>query len=295
MSLDPGGTLQQRRPPGGGRYDGAAAVLATRHDKLPLIAPAFDLLGLTIEVEAVDTDSLGTFTGEVERTANQWNTAVAKARLGMQATGATIGIASEGAIGPSPSMPYVISATELIVLVDDELGIVVGETEVLFDIVVGSFDAAPGEPLDDHLRRAEFPEHGLIVMPSVGARSPIHKGIHDRDELDRAIADCAEVSTDGRARVMTDLRAHHCPSRRPIIAAAASRLAARLAACCPACATPGWGIVRANRGAPCSACGDEVDIVTGYVEGCQRCPAELALPLPGRATADPARCPSCNP
>lgn len=270
-------------------------MLATRHDKLPLIAPAFAMLGLTVEAVDVDTDSLGTFTGEIDRTMNQWDTAVAKARLAMQATGTSIGIASEGAIGPAPSMPYVVSATELVVLVDDELGIVVGETEVLFDIVVISFDAAPGEPLDDHLRRAEFPEHGLIVMPSAGTLTPIHKGIHDRDDLERSIAECAAASTDGRARVMTDLRAHHCPSRRPIIAAAAARLAMRLAASCPACSTPGWGIVRADRGAPCRECGEPVDIVTAYVEGCQRCAVELALPLPGRETADPSRCLFCNP
>ncbi len=270
-------------------------MLATRHHKLPLIAPAFARLGLTVDAVEVDTDALGTFTGEIERTMNQLDTAVAKARLGMQATGASIGIASEGAIGPAPSMPYVVSATELVVLVDDELGIVVGETEMLFDIVVISFDTAPGEPLDDRLRRADFPEHGLIAMPSSGTIAPIHKGIHDRDDLERAIAECAAASTDGRARVTTDLRAHHCPSRRPIIAAAAARLAMRLAANCPACATPGWGILRANRGAPCRACGEQVDIVAAYVEGCQRCPVELAMPLPGRETADPSRCPSCNP
>ena len=295
MPPDQGGTLQQRRPAGGGRYDGAAAVLATRHDKLPLIAPAFASLGLSIEVAEVDTDVLGTFSGEIERTASQWDTAVAKARLGMQATGATIGIASEGSIGPNPAMPYIVSAAELVVIVDDELGIVVGETEVLFDIVVISFDIAPGEPLDDYLRRAEFPEHGLIARPAVGRNGPIHKGLHDRDDLVRAIAECAGASGDGRARVSTDLRAHHCPSRRPIIAAAAARLAARLDACCPACATPGWGVVRADRGAPCAACGTPVDIVVAYIEGCQRCAVELRLPLPGRETADPSRCYSCNP
>lgn len=270
-------------------------MLATRHDKLDLVAPAFATLGLHLEVAEVDTDSLGTFTGEIERTANQWDTAVAKARLGMRASGATIGLASEGAIGPSAAMPYVVSAAELVVLVDDDLGIVVGETEVLFDIVVIAFDTAPGEPLDDYLRRAEFPEHGLIVMPSAGATAPIHKGIHHRDTLELAITECAAASSDGRAHVSTDLRAHHCPSRRPIIAAAAARLAARLAACCPACGTPGWGTIRAQRGAPCSVCGQPVDIVTAYVEGCQRCPVELALPLPGRETADPSRCLSCNP
>ena len=270
-------------------------MLATRHDKWPLIAPALAPLGLVVEVAEVDTDSLGTFTGEVERPASQWDTAVAKARLGMRATGSLLGLASEGSIGSHPAMPYIASATELVVLVDDELGIVVGETEVSFDIVVHSLTTTPGEPLDAYLQRADFPRHGLIVMPSIGRGGPIVKGLHDEADVVDAIARCAAASTDGRARVTTDLRAHHCPSRRLIIAAAAARLAARLAACCPACDTPGWGIVRAERGAPCAECGDLVDIVVARIEGCQRCPVELPMPLAGRATADPSRCPSCNP
>ena len=295
MSHDQGGTFQQRRHAGGGRYDGAAAVLATRHDKLPLVAPAFAPLGLTVEAVDVDTDSLGTFTGEIERPADQWDTAVAKARLGMATVGSRFGLASEGSIGPHPALPYISSATELVVFVDDEHGLVIGETEVSFDIVVASFDVAPGELLDRHLQRADFPGHGLIVMPSTGGGGPVVKGLHDRTALEQAIATCAAVSADGRARVTTDLRAHHCPSRRPIIAAAAARLASRLATCCPACDTPGWGVVRADRGAPCAACGDRVDIVVASVEGCQRCPVERRLPLAGRQTADPSRCPSCNP
>lgn len=270
-------------------------MLATRHDKLALVAPAFAPLGFTVDAVEVDTDSLGTFTGEVERPANQWDTAVAKARLGMAATGARFGLASEGSIGPHPALPYITSATELVVLVDDEHGLVIGETDVSFDIVVSSFDVAPGDPLDDHLQRADFPRHGLIVMAAAGRGGPIVKGLHDRSELERAIATCAAASTDGRARATTDLRAHHCPSRRPIIAAAAARLAARVASCCPACDTPGWGIVRSERGAPCAACGDLVDIVVAHVEGCQRCPVELPMPIADRSPADPSRCPSCNP
>lgn len=270
-------------------------MLTTRHDKWPLIAPALAPLGLAVQVADVDTDSLGTFTGEIERAADQWDTAVAKARMGMRVTGSLLGLASEGSIGSHPAMPYIASATELVVLVDDELGIVVGETEVSFDIVVVSFTTAPGEPLDKYLQRADFPGHGLIVMPSIGRNGPIVKGIHDEAALHAAIALCATASADGLARVTSDLRAHHCPSRRAIIAAAAARLAARLAACCPACDTPGWGIVRAERGAPCAECGDLVDIVVARIEGCQRCLVELRMPLADRATADPSRCPSCNP
>ena len=40
--------------------------MATMHDKLPLIGPAMaDALGMTVRAAKVDTDRLGTFTGDI--------------------------------------------------------------------------------------------------------------------------------------------------------------------------------------------------------------------------------------
>ena len=49
----------------------------------------------------VDTDRLGTFTGEVERPGPPRETALMKARLGQGATGLPCALASEGAFGPT--------------------------------------------------------------------------------------------------------------------------------------------------------------------------------------------------
>jgi hypothetical protein len=110
-------------------YAGVRAVLATMHGKEAAIAPVlFHRLGLVVDTApALDTDVLGTFTGEIPRVGNIREAAIAKARLGMTATGSPIGIASEGSYGPHPHIPFMAAGVELMVLVDDTRSIVVSE------------------------------------------------------------------------------------------------------------------------------------------------------------------------
>ena len=84
-----------------GPYAGHRAVLTTMHGKEAAIAPAFlHRLALDLRIARhIDTDALSTFTGETPRSGNIVETALAKARLGMRATGETFGVASEGAYG----------------------------------------------------------------------------------------------------------------------------------------------------------------------------------------------------
>ena len=278
------------------RYHGRRAVLSTKHHKLALIGPNLQRhVGLVVDAVPVDTDRLGTFTGDKARSGSAWETAVAKARLGMNAAGVRLGLASEGSIGPPPGVAFVLAARELVVLVDDERGLVVGESAIGYDIITIAADVAPGDDIERLLQRGAFPEHGMIVRPAAGPPAPLHKGIHDRSGLDDAIRACAAVSPDGRAHIETDLRAHHCPSRRPTIAAAAHRLAQRLAALCPMCATPGWGVVRVELGVPCQHCRRPVQLPSADVFGCAACTFEQTLTRPESRGADPGRCSWCNP
>lgn len=299
MSISPAtaGPVPGRRPPLARHpYRDSTAVLATIHDKLPLIAPAMlTAVGLDVRDVRVDTDQLGTFTGDVARPGTPWATAIAKARLGMNATSTRLGLASEGSIGPPPGLAFVIAALELVVLVDDERGIIVGETAIGYDIITIAADITPGDDIDALLQRGGFPEHRMIVRPAAGPPTPPHKGVHDRVALDEAIRSCAALSPDGHAHLETDLRAHHCPSRRPIIAAAAHRLARRLATRCPTCATPGWGIVRVELGVPCQLCGRPVQLPNADVHGCEACNVEQTVSRPESNGADPGRCQWCNP
>lgn len=280
----------------GGRptYAGRTASLATRHDKLPLIAPALaeSVQLLVVEVE-VDTDRFGTFSGERARCGSALETAVAKARAGMAASGLSVGLASEGTISSLGLAPVHLD-TELVVIVDDDEGFVLAEYASSHAIVAHSFVIEPGREFDEReLSRTGFPEHGLIVRTD-GLETPhMTKGIHERDRLARAIADGFRTGAP-RVIVESDLRANHSPSRRPTIALAAQRLAERLARACPSCQCPGWGVVDVERGLPCSDCRAATDLVRAEIWGCPRCDHRTTVPLQA-VFADPSRCGRCNP
>ena len=276
-------------------YKGCQVSLATKHDKWGLIAPAMrSVLSIDLINVDVDTDVLGTFSGDIPRQESPVATAIAKARLGMQATGLTIGIANEGTIGPHPSLPFVVSDVEVTVLVDDRLGIVVVESETEFAIPSFSAEVHPEECKEMSLDLANFPSHGLMVVPVIGT-SPIIKGIHNREELVEAAWRCLNESGASTIKVQSDFRAHHHPTRQLVIERSARRLADRLATLCPSCSSPGWGIVRQEMGCPCSVCATPTNQCEFEVFGCVACNHEQSRDAAPHGGADPVHCPRCNP
>jgi hypothetical protein len=286
------------RPLAAHPYAGARAVIATMHGKASVIAPPLRAIGLDIEAATgLDTDALGTFTGETPRAGTMLEAAVAKARLGMAAARRPIGVASEGSFGPHPVAPFIAAATELIVLVDDDLGLVVKETMTSETTNFAHATVTPGDaaPLAQFLRGAGFPAHAVVVRPNEGP-GPVRKGLVDQGEVGRAIAQAAALSADGLARLETDMRAHLNPTRMAQIGRLAERFAGRLSRLCPACGAPGFGPVRSEPGLPCADCGAPTALVKATVSECVRCPHTLAEGRSdGLAAASPAQCPECNP
>ena len=276
-------------------YRGRTASLATRHGKLVAIAPAFrSLIGLEIVSVDVDTDSLGTFVGDRPRSGTQRETAVTKARLAMTESGLSLGLATEASFGPLDGNPFVNACLELVVLVDDDLGIVLAEHEVDYSVPAVSVVVHNADVESIPLVAAAFPEHGLIARPEEGYQ-PIFKGVHDYDELRDAVKACAESSPSGKVVVESDFRAHHSPARLQVIERAARTLAQRAATLCRGCGAPGWGVVGRNAGAPCRECGTETRIAKSEVSGCAKCDAKVERRLPESEGVDPRYCPSCNP
>jgi len=275
-------------------YSGHVAALATRHAKDEAIAPAFnDVLGLDIVVVDVDTDSFGTFSGDMPRTDTPLNTAVAKARAGMVDSGYTISIASEGTIGPDPFIPFVTSDIETIVFVDDDRGIMINETFRSTDVVAIRETVTSETDVRRILDKADFPRHGLIVRPPDPCGRPLIKGITREDRLLAAVREC--ISNDGTAVVESDLRACFSPSRMRNIYECATRLAQRIDTPCPECGGPGWGHIEPVRGLPCSSCGTFVEsAIRADAFGCPVCPAVQVHPRLEQVV-EPRWCPSCNP
>jgi len=275
-------------------------VLATMHGKQQAIAPALrEQPGLEVTLpEGLDTDRLGTFSGEVERQGNMLDTAIAKARMGMELTGLKLGIASEGSFGPHPQVPFMAAGVELLVLVDDELGLVITEQQVFADTNYAHATGRSATDLSAFAETAGFPDHALIVRPNQPADGCglIHKGIRRHDELEKAVSGCAAASADGLALVQTDMRAHVNPGRMTAIAILASRFASRIATLCPACTSPGYGPSDSISGLPCEWCGEPSTLVRWIIHRCPACRHEARLPRPdGLLKSDPMHCLSCNP
>ena len=82
-------------------------ALATIHDKDRAVAPPFRrVLGAEVVVAAdINTDTLGTFSGDIPRPGPLVETCLTKAEMAFAATGLDCAIASEGSYGPIERLP----------------------------------------------------------------------------------------------------------------------------------------------------------------------------------------------
>jgi len=307
------GPVFQGPPEARSWYEGCRTVLATRHGKEQVVAPALETAtGMRVEVPAeLNTDVLGTFSGERERRGTMRDAAVAKARMGMKVSGLPRGLASEGSYGPHPFVPFIRGGLELMVLVDDDWQMVVVEQLVVERPRFGHLEVTgPGlsPELDAFLDRMGFPDHGMVVSPAStedrgrpgrrgsGSGAPVAKGIHDTRELQAAVELACARSPEGRAWVEVDMRAHHNPTRMRSIGQLAGIMAERLLTLCRLCGCPGYGLARRPRGLPCRSCGTATAMFAGEIYGCPVCAYEEHQPRwDGLVAADPMHCPTCNP
>lgn len=254
-------------------------------------------LGLRVELaDDVDTDRLGTFSGEIARSGSMLDAARAKAQLAMARSGAPIGLGSEGAFGPHPIVPFLASGVEVIVLIDSENGqevVAQRRTRTNYDSVA----VRSGDDLSSFLDRILFPSHAVIVRPEQGADAfDVVKGVSDRRALDEAVARMASASDTGRALVQTDMRAHLNPTRMKAIGFVARALALRAARLCPACDSPGFGVEDVLRGLPCGECGAPTRLIRAELHRCRLCGFETQKRTrPDSMRAAAQWCDFCNP
>ena len=277
-------------------YADQKAVLTSKHQKLGQIRPAFaDLIGLHVVEMDLDTDRLGTFTGEIKRLNPPRETAILKARMGMDASGSSLGIASEGSIGPDPLIPFAISDIEHVVLVDDERNIVISETFRSFEITVATVSVNRGEDISGFLLQAGFPLHKLIVRPQTPVSNYCVKGIGNITQLRKVIEECSEYSPQGLVTIESDLRAHCSPTRQLNISWAALALALRVNQLCPYCNSPGWGGVTHKKGVKCGECLRlNSEAISQEILSCVCCDyKEDGLVI--AQSLDPRYCTWCNP
>ena len=268
----------------------SAVALGTMHGKEAAIAPPLAALGITLRRADIDTDLFGTFAGDVARAGTMLEAARAKARAAANTLGLDVGLASEGAYGPHPYIPFLPLGQEMLIWHNARTGQEIIETLTDDRPVFDQQTITDPADADAFLSRMGFPATAVIVQAAPAMR-PAAKGVTDRATLDTAIADC--LATTGSALLQTDMRAHMNPRRMAVIGDLARQLAQRLAIPCPDCAAPGFGRLRTVPGLPCRDCGIETGLIAADIHGCTACGSETIRPRAGEA--DPAHCPYCNP
>lgn len=278
-----------------GDYRQRRIALLTQHGKEDAInAVLGPLLGCRVErIAGFDTDMLGTFTRDVSRAGDQLQAARSKARIGMQLSGLPIGMASEGSFGPDPRMFMLPYNRELLVWIDDELGIEIvatasGSTNFSHSLVES------WEQAMTFARNAGFPEHYLVVRPNHQDWPQFRKGIADWENLKGAVQWALEVAENGKAFLETDMRAFANPTRMSVIGKAAKALAERLISRCPRCASPGFSPAEAVTGLICEDCGMPTQEAKADWYACVRCDCRELKPR-ARACAPAGLCAYCNP
>jgi len=290
---------EKAHPPSSNARDGCyrnqRVALLTQHGKEGVIAPALERpLGCRVErVEGFDTDLLGTFTRDITRAGTQLEAARKKARIGMELSGLSIGIASEGAFGPDPLTGMLPWNEEILIWIDDRLGIEIvaasgGKTN-LSHRQVETFEEA-----EDFARSAGFPEHRLAVRPEDENHSLFHKGLANWSSLREAVTWALDLAPNRRAFVETDMRAFANPTRLENIRLAAEDLARRLTSFCPACGAPGFYRAAPVPGLPCEDCGAPTREAKADIHRCVRCEHRVLVEQE-RAYAPARYCGYCNP
>jgi len=277
-------------------FKGRSLVIATKHEKEKVIAPPLEqALGVVCFVaEGFDSDSLGTFTGEVERELDPIATARKKCLMAMDISNCDLGIASEGSFGPHPSLFFVSADDEFLIFIDkkNNLEIIVRElsTETNFD---GS-EIKNEQELLDFAESVKFPSHGLILRKSINNNNDLIKGITAKRQLKKAFKKLIHKSDSIYAE--TDMRAMYNPSRMTVIKKATKKLVDKVLSCCPNCNIPGFGVTDVKKGLECSLCGSPTNSTLSYLYVCQHCHHKKEDRYPHKKTREePMYCNYCNP
>lgn len=277
-------------------FSGRTIVIASRHQKEEVIAPILEhYLGCRCMVPAdLDTDRLGTFSGEVARKHSPLEAARRKCLMALAEADGDLCIASEGSFGPHPEVPFCVVNEELVLLMDTRTGFELAASKTSFETNYNGEFITSSEELRAFAEKALFPSHGLVVRKSPQSIAGIVKGITSWATLDAAFR-----TTCGRwdhAYVETDMRAMHNPLRMETIKAATLRLIGKLENQCPRCFAPGFEVVRQTIGLPCALCSQPTRSAMASTCRCPHCHFESDTPFPQqKTTEDPAHCDNCNP
>lgn len=276
--------------------NGAHFSIATMHSKERVVAPLFkkEFDAVARVPLQINTDLLGTFTGEIKREGDMIAVARKKCLMAMELTGLDYGLASEGSFGPHPELGYIPSSMECMLFNDRKNGVEVFEnmltTETNF---MGKYIESQDE-LANFAKAAGFPSHALVLRNSREKFTFIHKGLHEEIQVQLYFKPLHNQF--GKVFVETDMRAMHNPTRMKMIEKVTQKLIAKIKSACPGCGAPGYGVSDAIAGLPCKICRTPTRSTLAQICECRYCGHRQEKMYPHKKQfEDPMYCNSCNP
>ncbi|MFZ6754861.1 DUF6671 family protein [Undibacterium sp. Dicai25W] len=264
-------------------------ALLTCHGKQVALEEPLAQAGYAVfTVSDFNTDSLGTFTGEIAREGTMLEAARRKAQLACSLSGARFGIGSEGSFGGDPWFGITGWGREVLVWYDAKEQL---EISAFVQGPETNYANKCVSDLEEALTFAAaigFPQHGIVVGQPDGI-------IYDKSCSDmQALSICVIKALEyGAVDLATDMRAHRNPKRMQMIARCAQDLATRLATHCPQCQAPGFGAHAPVLGALCEECHMPTQQARAVVFKCVACGFESEKQLRTAVTAN--YCDYCNP
>jgi len=278
-------------------FQGRSLIISSKHQKHQALSTVLsDQLGVEVVYNLpIDTDELGTFSGEVERASDAYSTLRKKCLLGMEKYGYDLGVATEGSFGPHPSILWSNAHEELIVFIDKENNLEISERLLTLETNFNHAEVANWDELLAFAGRVQFPSHKIILTGSDEAGKRLFfKGMLDETELQSAFERISQLSRVIRAE--TDMRAMFNPTRMGVIKELGAKLVNKVLSHCPKCSAPGFGEITYQSGLPCQSCGYPTQSILTKITNCNRCGfgSELLFPN-GKISEDPMFCDFCNP
>ena len=271
-------------------------IIATKHHKEKVIAPIFEKhLGVKCFVDSkFDTDSLGTFTGEIERKLDPIATARQKCLLAMEKNNCDLGIASEGSFGAHPSVFFARANEEILIFIDTKNNLEITVRELSTQTNFSGKEINSLRDLKTFAKEIDFPSHALILRDKAKSTRKISKGIDNWKKLETEFN--AFKLEFNEVYVETDMRSMFNPTRMKVIEQTAQKLYEKISKTCPKCFTPGYSVTSSQKGLQCENCRLPTESTLFYVHSCKNCLYEEKQYFPrDKKFEDPMYCNFCNP
>jgi hypothetical protein len=237
-------------------FIGRNLTIVTKHEKEKAIGPVLNEgLGVNCTTSCgIDTDQLGTFSGEIERLLSPVDAARAKCNLALKVHGVDLIVANEGSFFPHPMVPFLTISEEVIFLVDKRNEFEFYTKRISNNLTAFSELVTNDAQVLSFLEKTDFPNHNVIISGQLDGVFHVFKDFSDAKEvLTKFNALLCDGSVD--LKIETDLRAMNNPTRMLEIGEATRLFLQELLSQCPHCMRYGFVVTEVLNGLPCWACG----------------------------------------